>query len=129
MFVPISQLLLTISSAGTTEEVLNHHLQSFGSCDLDGIMADYVKDSTLITPDGALHGLDEIRALFVQLFDLVPPGSDFEMKQLVIEGEVAYILWSVESEKVKIPLGTDTFVIRDGKIITQTFAGDVQPKI
>jgi hypothetical protein len=32
---------------------------------------------------------------------------------------IAYITWSVGDD---IPLGTDTFVVEDGKIVSQTFA-------
>ena len=34
-------------------------------------------------------------------------------------GDVAYILWE---EKPWFDLATDTFVVRDGKILVQTFA-------
>lgn len=37
----------------------------------------------------------------------------------VVRNHVAYITWSVGNE---LPLGTDTFVVRDGKIVSQTFA-------
>jgi hypothetical protein len=36
-----------------------------------------------------------------------------------VEGEVAYIVWKAEPF---IPLATDTFLIRDGKIVAQSFA-------
>jgi len=36
-----------------------------------------------------------------------------------IQGDVAYVLWKAEPY---IPLATDTFVIRDGKILAQSFA-------
>jgi hypothetical protein len=50
------------------------------------------------------------------------------MLKQVIEGEIAYIAWTFESEKVSIPFGSNTFVIRDGKIVTQTFAAQMLPK-
>lgn len=34
-------------------------------------------------------------------------------------GNVAYITWSVGTD---IPLGTDTFVVEDGRLVSQTFA-------
>jgi hypothetical protein len=121
-------LILHSSTAEETEKVLNHHLQAIGAGDLDGILEDYTGDSTIITPEGALHGLDEIRGLFVQLLELFPVGSTLDMKQQVIEGEVAYIFWSGESVKVDIPIGTDTFIVLGGKIVTQTFAAQINPK-
>ena len=35
-----------------------------------------------------------------------------------IHGEVAYIVWKADGF---VKLATDTFMIRDGKIVTQTF--------
>jgi hypothetical protein len=46
----------------STSDVLGHHLQAFGDCDLDEIMADFTDDSVLFTPNGALKGL-ELRRL------------------------------------------------------------------
>jgi hypothetical protein len=83
----------------------------------------------LFTPNGALHGHDEIRALFeAMVAGVLPPGSSFEMLQQIIEGEIAYIVWSAESASYNMPLGTDTFIIRDGKIQTQTFAAQMEVK-
>ena len=41
-----------------------HHLQAFGIGDVDEILKDYTEASVIMTPDGPLHGLDEIRPLF-----------------------------------------------------------------
>ncbi|HSQ81372.1 MAG TPA: hypothetical protein VLU54_09600 [Casimicrobiaceae bacterium] len=41
------------------------------------------------------------------------------VRQMGVEGEVAYITWSVGDYA---PLGMDTFVVRNGKIVSQTFA-------
>ena len=45
--------------------------------------------------------------------------AGFRLLHQEVTGEIAYIVW--ESPKYA-PLGTDTFRIRDGKILTQTFA-------
>ena len=49
------------------------------------------------------------------------PLLSFGIEQ-VAEGEIAYIVWTAGD---LAPLGTDTFVIRDGKIVVQTFAAHV----
>jgi hypothetical protein len=36
-----------------------------------------------------------------------------------VDGKIAYITWSAGAD---IPLGTDTFVVDNGKIVSQTFA-------
>ena len=45
--------------------------------------------------------------------------AGFKMLRQEVLGEIAFIVW--DSPKYT-PLGTDTFLIRDGKIVTQTFA-------
>ena len=54
--------------AGTTQDVLTHHLTCFGKGDLDGIMADYTPASRIFTPNGVLRGTGAIRELFVTMF-------------------------------------------------------------
>ncbi len=115
--------------AQTTEETLLQHLQAVGDGDIDAIMADYAEDARIFTADGTLHGHEEIRPLFESIIaDILPPGSDLVMMQQIVEGEIAYILWSADSANYSIPLATDTFVIRDGKITTQTLAARIIPK-
>ena len=111
-----------------TEETLLKHLQAFGSGDVDAIMTDYDEASVLIMPDGPLHGIAQIRSAFESLLADFPPGSTFELSTQIVEGEIAYIVWSGESEKLKIPFATDTFVIRDGKIVAQTFTPQMEKK-
>jgi hypothetical protein len=56
------------------------------------------------------------------------PGMSFSMDQQVVEGEIAYIRWSAETADNTYELGTDTFLVRDGKIVTQTFSEKTSPK-
>jgi len=39
----------------------------------------------------------------------------------------AYIVWHGESEKYRLSFGTDTFVVRGGTIVLQSFAGQIEP--
>ncbi len=104
-----------------TEATLAHHLQAIGKGDIDAILSDYTEDSILFTPDGPVRGLDELRKFFEAFISNMPPGmmGAFKMVRQDIEGEIAYIVWTAEPF---VALGTDTFVVRDGKIIVQTFA-------
>ena len=99
-----------------TEEALHKHLQAFGSGDVEAIMADYDEDAVFITPERTRRGRPEIRLFVESLVADFPLGSALEVSQQIIEGEIAYIVWSGESEKLKIPFATDTFVVREGKI-------------
>jgi hypothetical protein len=115
--------------AGTTEDVLTHHLACFGKGDLDGVMADYTAASRLFTQNGVLRGTGAIRELFVTILsDFAKAGMSFEMLRQDIDGDTAYIVWKAETADNHYELGTDTFVVNDGKIVTQTFAGKISPK-
>jgi hypothetical protein len=50
------------------------------------------------------------------------------MKQQFIDGDHAYILWSAETADNVYELATDTFVIRNGRIVAQSFTSKVTPK-
>jgi hypothetical protein len=56
------------------------------------------------------------------------PGAAFNMKQEFVEGDYAYILWTAETADNVYEVGTDTFAVRDGKIMAQSFAGRITPK-
>ena len=115
--------------AATTQDVLTHHLDCFRKGDLAGIMADYAPASRLFTPDGLLRGLDAIRGLFATLFEeFAKPGMSFRMLRQDVDGDTAYIVWTAETADHHFELGTDTFTVRDGRILTQTFAGKISPK-
>jgi ketosteroid isomerase-like protein len=110
-----------------TQDVLTHHLNCFG--DLAGIMADYTAESRFFTPDGLLRGPEAIRRFFVRLFEeFAKPGMSFEMLRQEVDGDTAYIVWKAETADNVFELVTDTFVVQNGKIVTQTFAGKTLPK-
>lgn len=112
-----------------TEAVINHHLHAFREGDIDGLMSDYTEGSILITPQRTLRNLNEICALFNKfIIDVVPPACDFELSQKIIDGNIGYLIWSAESDNYRVPFGTDTFIINDGKIVTQTVAMVLEAK-
>jgi len=118
------------SSTEQTETTLLRHWQAFGAGDVDAIMADYAEDALIITPDSTLKGRTQIRSLFTRVFaSMFPPDkTELNLTRRVVEGEIAYILWSGSSPYYNVPLGTDTFVIRNGKIVAQTFAAQLEKK-
>jgi ketosteroid isomerase-like protein len=113
----------------STQNVLDHHLKCFGEGDLDGILDDYASDAVLFVPEATLHGHDEIKAVFVGMFaEFAKPGMSFEMKHMSVDGDYAFIMWTAETADNSYPVGTDTFVVRDGKIVAQSFAAHIIPK-
>jgi len=107
---------------GSTQRVLDHHVQTFLAGDLPGLLADYSGSSVVILPNGAvLRGVEQIRPLFVGLFaEFGKPGASFKLGQKVIEEEIAYITWSAETADNVYQFATDTFVIRAEQILIQT---------
>jgi predicted SnoaL-like aldol condensation-catalyzing enzyme len=92
-------------------------------------MADYTAESRFFTPDGLLRGSEAIRRFFVRLFEeFAKPGMSFEMLRQEVYGDSAYIVWKAETADNRFELGTDTFIVQNGKIVTQTFAGKISPK-
>ena len=113
----------------STKDVLDHHMQCFDAGDVSGILSDYAPEAVLFTPNGPLKGRDAIRPLFQAIFtEFGKPGTTFSMTQHTIEGEFAYIVWTAETADNVYDLGTDTFVIRNGKIVAQSFACKITPK-
>ncbi|WP_331233966.1 nuclear transport factor 2 family protein [Natronorarus salvus] len=113
----------------TTKEILDHHWAAFTEQDLEAIMEDYVDGSVVITNMGTYTGLSEIEGLFESLFgDLGQTGSTLKLEQEEIDGELAYVVWNGETPDNNYEFCTDTFLIRDDAIVSQTFAGLVEPK-
>src|ERR1700722_12046478 len=107
-----------------TNETLNHHWAAFRDDDLAGVMADYTEDSILITPARTFKGLHEIRENFESAFAAYPKSATtMQLNKSVVQRDIGYILWEATAPKIKLSFGTDTFIIRNGKIISQTYAG------
>src|SRR4051812_43230270 len=115
--------------ASTTEEVLERHVKAFFEGNLERIVSDYSADAVLFTPSGPLKGHDPIREFYRELIrEFGQPGTTFSMQVQSIDGEFAYAVWSAETAGNVYEMATDTHVVRDGKIVAQSFAGVIKPK-
>ena len=114
----------------TTRQVLEHHLAALAAGNLDELLSDYTEDSTVIGPAGAVKGRQAIRPLFESsLASLFKPGTyEFTLDMLHAADDVAYIVWHANCASADIVFGTDTFLIRNGKIAVQTFAAKIEAK-
>ncbi len=111
-----------------TKKVLDHHLQTFQQNDLEGVMADYTEESILVTPDRTFTGLVEIRENFVGAFQAMPTkGTTMTLIKTAVSKDVAYMVWKATTPTLEFKYATDTFIIENGKIVRQTYAGDVAP--
>ena len=113
-----------------TRAVLDHHLAAFRAGDVEEIMEDYSEESVMLMHDGEIRGLEALRAAFTEFFsgEFEAGTYDFSLDALKVEGDVAYIVWHASTEAADYPVGSDTFVIRDGTIMTQTAVFKVDPK-
>jgi ketosteroid isomerase-like protein len=117
------------TDVSSTSEILQRHLDTFGAHDLDGIVADYAPDAVIFTPNGVVRGTTEIRQMFQTMFaEWSKPGVTFEMRQQVVDGPYAYLFWTAETADSTYEGAMDGFVIQNGKIVTQFFAGHITPK-
>lgn len=115
------------SNEAETRSVLDHHWQAFIANDMDETLKDYTEESVLITPNGNFQGLNQIRDNFVNAFKRFPKDSTtFDLKNSVVVKDVGYIIWTSQTPTFNLTFGTDTFVIRDGKILRQTFGGVIE---
>lgn len=109
---------------GVTRQVLDHHIDAFRAANMEEVMADYTEESVLITPNATFRGLAEIRKNFEGAFQAFPPDSaTINVTQTVVAGDLAYMLWTAKTPRFELKYATDSFIIRDGKIVRQTYAG------
>jgi ketosteroid isomerase-like protein len=100
---------------------VRRHLQAFEQQELDAVLANYADDACFLSEGRAFCGKSAIREFFDSFIAAFPPEAFglFVLRHLRVQGDVAYITWSAGPE---MPLGTDTFVVRQGRIVSQTFA-------
>ena len=111
------------------ESILDHHTDAFGRGDVDAIVEDFTEESTIIFPKSVITGLDNIREHFVNLTqNIFTQGTEYELVEKAVVGNISYLIWNAESDRYKIPFGTDTFIFEDGKIKVQTVAFMLEEK-
>lgn len=122
----LSDEQLTSVLSKESENVLSRHLNSFANHDLESLMGDYTEQSVLITHDAIFSGVKEIHRFFTDLLTHFPKQhSSFVLDKQVINDELGFIVWHGKTPSLEVLLGTDTFIIKKGKIHRQTFAGQL----
>ena len=115
-----------MSKTGTkeTDAVLDNHLAAAQRGDLEGVLSDFSEDSVLFLPQGPVRGMAGLHEFYKAFLTKPPPGFPmaFELLRRDVDGEIAYIVWKAEPG---VKLATDTFLVRDGKIMVQTFAASL----
>ena len=110
------------AESSVTETVVRNHLQAFlQQKGIAAILNDYDDNARFYTESKIYRGTQEIHGFFMDFLGSLPAGGvdQFSLRSQRVDGNLAYITWSVGSD---IPLGADTFVVANGKIVSQTFA-------
>ncbi len=105
-----------------TETVVRHHLEAFLQQEGVAAIVKYYNESARLYSESQIyHGKQEISGFFDGFLQSLPAGAieRFELRSMQVEGNTAFITWKVGGD---IPLGTDTFVVAHGQIVSQTFA-------
>jgi hypothetical protein len=109
-----------------SKNLLLRHLNSFKNNDLQAVISDYTNESILITQDAIYKGPNEIKVFFASLIKQFPKqSSSFELDKVIVNDELVYIVWHGKTPSLDVPFATDTFIIKNGKILRQTFAGQL----
>jgi ketosteroid isomerase-like protein len=118
----------------TTSEVLQHHITAFRNGDIAELMKDYSDKSVVVTPagltapgplPGVYLGTDAIRKLF-EMFaqpENAARNRAIKTKPVTVSADVVAQFWTMSSGTPQEASGTDTFVIREGRIVFQ----DIRP--
>lgn len=121
---PAEQKTSPVIDEAVTRKVLDHHIDAFKNNNMEETMADYTEESVLITPDATFRGLAEIRKNFEGAFSAFPKDSTtMDVTKTIVSGDVGYMLWTAKTPNFELTYATDTFIIQDGKIVRQTYAG------
>ena len=104
-----------------TATVFNRHIQAFSTGDMALNLSDYSETSVIIVPNATYTGLAEIEGFFTQqMAEFGQEGVAFKMGEMPVLGNVVYISWSADTPDNDYSYATETYVIEDGKITTQT---------
>ena len=110
------------TESSVTETVVRNHVQAFvEQKGIAAILNDYDENARFYSEAKIYQGKQQIHGFFRDFIDSLPAGAldQFSLRSLRVDGNIAYITWSAGAD---IPLGTDTFVVDNGKIVSQTFA-------
>jgi hypothetical protein len=104
----------------TTREVLDDHLALRLSGDLEtDIQRNYAPDVVLISLTGVRRGHQGVRDQAAELLDVMR-GGEYRYRKVLVADDYGYLEWDAESDKGRISKGSDSYVVRDGRLVAQT---------
>jgi uncharacterized protein (TIGR02246 family) len=113
-----------------TRAILDHQYEAFSAGRADDVITDFADDAVLIRADAVFEGRDAIHAAYSEMFaGRFKPGTyEFTLDSEQVVGDIAYIVWRANCAAEEVTLGTDTFVVRNNKIVAQTYTAAIKPK-
>jgi ketosteroid isomerase-like protein len=140
-------LLLTLAAApvfaaDSAQAILDRHVATIKAGDLNGVMADYADNAVVITPAGLVPGQPDVsgtnifegkanvRKVFAVLTNKQNNAAIKTMQQTYeFKGSDTILMrWTQFKGTPKQVSGTDIWVIRGGKVITQILLADAPKK-
>jgi ketosteroid isomerase-like protein len=112
-----------------SQQFASDRLAAFGRGDVEAIVAQYQPDAVVITPQGTMRGTAQIRQMIEGIIgEFAKPGVTFELMHQAAEGPVVNFVWKADTGSNVYDLGTETYLLVDGKAAYQTFAAKISPK-
>ncbi len=109
-------------------EVFEDHLRLAGEHQFeDDIERNLSPDIIILERRGIFRGREGARKL-AQLLEEELPQAPYVYTNRLVEGRVAFLEWTAESEHARVRDGADSFVIEDGWIVAQTIHYTVEEK-
>jgi hypothetical protein len=107
-------------SARSPREVLEDHLALRKASKLDDdIRRNYDADVVLLSLTASRRGHDGVREMADEL-QRDCAGNDYEYDEVLVNDDVGMLVWSARCPQGTITDGTDSFVVRNGRIAVQT---------
>lgn len=104
---------LAAAATAMTERVVMRHLAGSEAGDASVVRRDYAADAIVIFGGTAAVGIDAVEQVFADLYARTRLELDYTT--LTFEDDVGYVVWTMGDLS-----GSDTFIVRNGKIVTQT---------
>ena len=121
----------------SAQEVLNDHLNLAENWGFEGDIERIVEEDlscnvseeiVILTNRGVFRGHDGVRELAQMLGEELPEHRSFEYTYRVVEGRIGFLEWAYEDANVRVRDGADSYLIEEGKIVSQTIHYTVEQK-
>ena len=109
-------------------QIVQRHMKFVAKGDVDGILGDFAKDGVTLTAGKQTSGKANLRKL---VSGVVGPGKPvIHPLKIWSDGDVGIVAWEIGGGTPNSVRGTDSFLVRHGKIEVQAvWVGGNQPKL